>query len=63
MVGLIIAVGNTFLKEDYRQTKSQFFITKEKNILENRYLFFIVVLQSSILKGWNANGDSHQIPL
>lgn len=63
MVGLIIAVGHTFLKEDYRRTKSQFFITKEKNILQNRYLFFTVVLQSYVLKAWNTNGDSHQIPL
>lgn len=63
MVGLIIAVGNTLLKEDYRQTKSQFVITKEKNILQNRYLFFILVLQSYVSKAWNANGDSHQIPL
>lgn len=48
------------LKEYY-----QFFITKEKNILQNRYLFFIVVglLQSYVLKAWNATGDSHQIPL
>lgn len=60
MVGLIIVVGNTFLKEDYRQTKSQFFITKEKIILQNRYIFLIVELQSYVLKAWNANGDSHQ---
>lgn len=63
MVGLIIAVGNTFLKEDYKQTKFQIFITKEKNILQNRYLFFNVVLQSYVLRAWNTNGDSHQILL